>query len=160
VSEHRQPRRNGPSTEELSKQAFSVTPGFREPEGMKTCLIIALYAILSMHLVSEYPPLKRLFGRFLRKWPRRQIVGALSMNPVKGRISSCLSRKQSVAAKSPEADEYVDNSPLCSELTTYPQPLLPDQRKEEDTAHSHIDVGSPQAAACGFIPPASACGQP
>jgi len=29
------------------------------------------------------------------------------------------------------ADGYVDNSPLRSELTTYPQPLLPGQRKEE-----------------------------
>ncbi len=161
MKECRRPRKNGPSREELSKQAFSLASGFREPEGIKTCLIIALYCILSRLPVSEHPALKRLLGRFLRKWPRRQIEGAVSMssekvslNPQKGRTSSCLSREQSVAAKSPEADGNVDNSPLCFELTTYPQDQLPGQRKE-DTAHSHIDVGYPQAAACGFIPPKS-----
>jgi hypothetical protein len=151
VRECRRPRKNGPSREELSKQAFSLASGFREPEGIKTPLIIAPYCILSRLLVSEYPPLKRLFGRFLRKWPRRQIEIAVSMSSEKGRTSSCLSREHTVAAKSPEADGYVDNSPLRSELTTYPQPLLPDQRKEEDITHSHIYVGYPQAVACGSI---------
>ena len=58
-----------------------------------------------------------------------------------------------MAAQALEADGYVDNSPLRSELTTYPQPLLPGQLKEEEgyTAQSHIDVGYPQAAAGGFI---------
>ncbi len=45
-----------------------------------------------------------------------------------------------------EADGYVDNSPPCYELTTYPQPLLPGERKESDN-----DLGYPQAAATGFM---------
>ncbi len=155
MRECRRPPNNCPSREELPKLAFAVVPDFLEPEEMKTPLIIALHAILSRFLVSEPPPLKRLFGRFLRKWPSRQIEVALSMSLEKGSTSSCLSREHTVAAKSPEADGYVHNSPLCFELATHPQPLLPDQRKEEDTAHSHIDVGCPQAVACGFILPES-----
>ncbi len=168
MKECRRPRKNGPSREELSKQAFSLASGFREPEGIKTCLIIALYCILSRLPVSEHPPLKRLLGLFLRKWSRRQIEGAVSMssekvslNPQKGRTSSCLSREQSVAAKSPEADGNVHNSPLCFELTTYPQDQLPGQRKE-DTAHSHIDCGLPTSSRLRIYPSrilrAPACG--
>jgi hypothetical protein len=155
VRECRRPANNCPSGEKLPKLAFPVVPRFLEPEGMKTPLIIALYAILWNFLVSEYPPLKRLYGRFLRKWPRRQIEVTVSMSLEKGSTSSCLSREYSVTAKSPEADGYVHNSPLRFELATHPQPLLPDRRKEEDAAHSHIDVGSPQAVACGFILPES-----
>ncbi len=33
----------------------------------KTCLIIALYCLFSRHLISEYPPLRRLFGLCRRK---------------------------------------------------------------------------------------------
>ena len=119
MRECRRPPNNCPSREELPKLAFPVVPGFLEPEGMKTPLIIALYAIPSRPPVSEYPPLKRLFGRFLRKWPHRQIEGAVSMSLEKGNTSSCLSGEHTVAAKSPEADRYVHNSPLRFELATH-----------------------------------------
>jgi hypothetical protein len=109
VRECRRPANNCPSGEKLPKLAFPVVPRFLEPEGMKTPLIIALYAILWNFLVSEYPPLKRLYGRFLRKWPRRQIEVTVSMSLEKGSTSSCLSREYSVTAKSPEADGYVHN---------------------------------------------------
>ena len=56
MRECRRPRKNGPSREELSKQAFSLASGFREPEVIKTSLIIALYCILSRLPVSEVPP--------------------------------------------------------------------------------------------------------
>jgi hypothetical protein len=84
VRECRRPANNCPSGEKLPKLAFPVVPRFLEPEGMKTPLIIALYAILWNFLVSEYPPLKRLYGRFLRKWPRRQIEVTVSMSLEKG----------------------------------------------------------------------------
>lgn len=94
---------------------------------MKTCLIIALYCISSRYLVSEYPSLKRVFGRFLPKRPWRQTEDAVRI---------CLSKAvfapgKSMTAKFSEADGYVDNSPLRSELTTYPQPQQPEKGKEE-----------------------------
>jgi len=70
VRECRRPANNCPSREELPKLAFPVIPGFLELEGMKTPLIIALYAILRRFLVSEYPPLKRLFGADLPICPQ------------------------------------------------------------------------------------------
>jgi len=110
VRECRRPPNNCPGREELPKLAFPVVQRFLEPEGMKTTP--------HNRSVSEYPPLKRLFGRFLRKWPRRQIEVAVSMSLEKGSTSSCLSREHTVAAKSPEADGYVHNSPLRFESPT------------------------------------------
>lgn len=115
MRECRRPANNCPSREELR---FPVVPRFLGPEEMKTPLIIALYAILRRSLVSEHPPLKRLFGRFLRKRPRRQIEVTVSMSLEKGSTSSCLSREHTVAAKSPEADGYVNTSPLRFESPT------------------------------------------
>ena len=44
MRECRRPPNNCPSREELPKMAFPVVPDFLEPKGMKTPLIIALYA--------------------------------------------------------------------------------------------------------------------
>ena len=96
--------------------------------------------IFSRRLVSKYPPLKRMFGRFLRKRPRRQIedtiricLDKVSLNPEKSNHLQLSKPGKKYGSKIIEADGYVDNSPLRSELTTYPQPLLPGQGKEEDT---------------------------
>jgi hypothetical protein len=104
---------------------------------VKTYLIIALYCIFSRHLVSEYPPQKRVFSRFLQRRPRRQIEGGIRISlekailkPEKTKHLQLSKPGKKYCSKIIKADGYVENSPLRSELTTYPQPLLPTQKEE------------------------------
>ena len=137
MRKHRRSPNNGPTREKLPKHAFTVPRIFCETVAAKTCLIIALYCILSRHLLSEHPSQKRVFDRFLQRRPHRQIEGSIRitlekaiLNPEKGKHLKLSKPGKKYGSKIIEADEYVDNSPPPSELTTYPQPLLPGQREE------------------------------
>ena len=130
MRKHRRSINNSSSREKLPKHAFSVPRIFCETVAAKTCLILALYCIFSRKVILEHPPLKRVFDRFLQRRPRRQIEGSIRITLEKAKHLKLSKPGKKYGSKIIEADEYVDNSPLPSELTTYPQPLLPGQREE------------------------------
>jgi hypothetical protein len=82
-----------------------------------------------------------VFSRFLCKRPRLKIEGGIetSLNKVSLNLQGSNHLQPSKLGKMHgskiiEADGYVDNSPLRSELTTFPQPQPPGEKKEENAA--------------------------
>jgi len=138
VRKHRRSPNNGSTREKLPKHALPVPRSFCETVAAKTCLIIALYFIFSRKVILQHPPpLMRVFSRFLRKRVRRQIEGGIRISlekailkPEKTKHLQLSKPGKKHGSKIIKADGYVDNSPLRSKLTTYPQPLLPGQREE------------------------------
>ena len=122
--------------EKAIKNLYFPIQSFSLFTSVKTCSIVAPQCVFSSYLVSKHPLFKRLFRLYLQKGSLRQNGKEIRMKssmayqkPGKCKVNPFMQiyRKEMNLNKKriKRAVDMMDNSPLRSKLTTYPQPPPP-----------------------------------